>query len=188
MPKWFIVAICRTDHSYRLRGTYVTVVICKAIRSASGGSRPLRSLTRQNKTKTRMTRTEWSMILGANCRLVNAESSVLQENNRDASCMYETKQDGGKEQCCVFEVIGNKRISFAYLLRAAHQLSCFLSGCIICVGRADFDVLLRFDDKASYLSNQVPGTKYLNLYSERRRGGAWSYIFRLSYCKVWRLI
>ena len=46
----------------------------------------LRSLTRKIEENDRCSK--WSNVFGANRRLANAKSSMLQENNPDAACMY----------------------------------------------------------------------------------------------------
>ena len=46
----------------------------------------------------RMKQTKRSTILGANCRLANAKSSMLQDNNLDAACMYEIHAKGRRER------------------------------------------------------------------------------------------
>ena len=58
----------------------------------------------------------WSNILGANRRLANAKSSMLQEYNPDAACMYEihtwyNRKDGKKEQRCILLRLDKKALS-----------------------------------------------------------------------------
>ena len=50
----------------------------------------LRSLTRKIEENDRCSK--WSNVFGANRRLANAKSSMLQENNPDAACMYEIER------------------------------------------------------------------------------------------------
>ena len=63
----------------------IYVYVYKALRVAGGTDRYARS-------QGRMERDDicgrWSNISGANRRLANAKSSMLQENNPDAACMY----------------------------------------------------------------------------------------------------
>ena len=53
------------------------------------------------------------MVLGANWRLANAQSSMVHENNLDAACMDEKERTERKSSAQA----------------TSHQLSCFVNGC-----------------------------------------------------------
>ena len=84
----------------------------KALRSACGSRRPLRSLAHKEEYSNKMrikadikyVHAFRCKLLGANWRCANAKSSMLQENNPDAACMHEIhtgrKKNGEKDQRC----------------------------------------------------------------------------------------
>ena len=67
-----------------------TSIIYKALRVADGSARYARSQGKNGLERQMYgsTYSRWSNILGANRRLANTKSSMLQENNPDAACMY----------------------------------------------------------------------------------------------------
>ena len=71
------------------------------LRMNSNGLIASATLTHKNiQNKMRTKRTERSMNLSANWRLAYSKSSMLQENNPDAACMYEIHaKDREREQC-----------------------------------------------------------------------------------------
>ena len=81
-----IARLCGTI-SHEVRGAvYLVLIHYKAFRVACGSARYARSQGRMERNDRCIGM--WSYILGAKGRLVNAQSSMLQENNPDATCMY----------------------------------------------------------------------------------------------------
>ena len=72
------------------------------------------------------------MVLGANCQVVNAKSSMVHENNPDAACMDEI---GGRTERAVYR---------------HHHTNCSVNGCTFS-READFALFVRFEKTASYI-------------------------------------
>ena len=71
---------------YTIQRYWYDLIHYKAFRVACGSARYARSQGRMERNDRCIGM--WSYILGAKGRLVNAQSSMLQENNPDATCMY----------------------------------------------------------------------------------------------------
>ena len=90
---------------------------------------------------------------GANGRVTNAKSSMLQDNNPDAACMskiqntYEYKHIEEKDnQCCIL-LRSKLKANPSRITTALREYS----SCIrTFVGRADFDFFVRFENTACY--------------------------------------
>ena len=86
-----------------------------ALRSAGDFRRPLRSLTGKNRMRVKK-RTERSMILGANSRLADAKSSMLQLPGRGMHVRSIRMKKGRRERAVLYliEIETKKGQSFAF--------------------------------------------------------------------------